>query len=58
MVNIHKLEDGGSVVGDCDVVVWRDHHLVQTLGTEGRPQGVCHGSGGQNVTLESVETTY
>ncbi len=52
MVDIHELENGGSVVGDGNVVVWRDHHLVQTFGTKRGSQSARNGSRGQNVTLK------
>ena len=52
MVNIHELEDGGAVVGDGDIVVGRDHHLVKTLRPKGGPEGVCNSPCRQNMTLE------
>ena len=52
MVNIHELEDGGAVVGDGDIVVGRDHHLVKALRTEGSPQGVGNSPCRHNVALK------
>merc|ERR1711963_1295552 len=31
MVNVHHLEDGGSIVGDRDVTVGADHQFVEPL---------------------------
>ena len=57
MVDIHELENCGAVVGDGDIIVGRDHHLVETLGTEGGPQGTGDGSSCQNVTLVKKRQT-
>jgi hypothetical protein len=58
VVDIHELEDGRSVVGDGDVIVWRDHHLVQTFGTKRGSESARYGSRGQNVTLELIVTLH
>ena len=52
MVDIHHFEDGGAVVGDRDVVVGRDHHLVEALGAERRAQRAGHRLGGLDVRLK------
>ncbi len=51
MVDVHELQNCGAVVCDGDVIVGRDHHLVQTLWTEGGPQGTGDCSSCQYVTL-------
>ena len=52
MVDVHELEDGGPVVGDGDVVVGRDHQLVQTLRTQRGSQSSGDRSGCHNVALK------
>ncbi len=53
VIHVHQLEDGSSVVGDGDVVVGRDHHLVQALRTQRRSQGVGDRPSRQDVALEA-----
>merc|ERR1719412_2895375 len=43
-----------SVVGDGDVAVGRNHQLVESLGSQGGFEGVCHGPGGDDVRLDGV----
>ena len=35
MLDLHLLDDSGSVVGDTDLLVGREDELVKSLGAEG-----------------------
>jgi hypothetical protein len=54
MMDLHLLEDGGTIVGDDDLSVWRNQHLVHTLWTEGSLKEGSNSSGGQDVNLSNI----
>ena len=54
MINVHHLEDGGSVIGDRDVPIGADHQLVEPLGAKAGLQDVGHRLGGQDVRLDGI----
>merc|ERR1719341_1097932 len=54
MINVHHLEDGGSVVGDSDVSIRADHQLVQPFGAKAGLQDVGHRLGSQDVRLDGI----
>ena len=35
MLDLHFFDNGSSVVGDCDFLVWRYEEFIEALGTEG-----------------------
>ena len=51
MINIHHLENGGSVVGDREVSIGADHQPIQPLGAKASLQAVGHRLGSQVVRL-------
>ena len=51
MFDLHLVQDGGSVVGDGDIAVGADEHLVHAFGAQRRPQDVAHAPGCQDVCL-------
>jgi hypothetical protein len=50
-LDLHFLDDGGSVVGDGDFLVGGDHEFVEALGSEGGAEGGGDGFGGEDVSL-------
>mmetsp|Transcript_1006 Transcript_1006/g.1808 ORF Transcript_1006/g.1808 Transcript_1006/m.1808 type:complete len:305 (+) Transcript_1006:748-1662(+) len=55
VVDLHLLEDGGTIIGDDDIAVGTDQHLVHALGTEGGLEEGGDGPGGQDVDLMGLE---
>jgi hypothetical protein len=51
MLDFHLLNDGSTVVGNDNVTIWADEHLVHTLGAKGGSHELGNGSCGQNVSL-------
>lgn len=51
--DLHLLQDGGAIVGDCDIAVGGDENLVETARTEGSLDKVGDGAGGEDVRLDS-----
>lgn len=52
--DLHLVEDGGAVVGDDDLAVGSGDHLVHALGSQAGPDGIGHGSSGEDVGLADV----
>ena len=46
MLDFHLLNNGGTIVGDNNVTVWADEHLVHTLGAKGSSHELGNGSSG------------
>ena len=51
MFNIHHLENGRTVVGDCHITIGGDHDLVETLWTERGAEGLRDTETSQDVAL-------
>lgn len=58
VLDLHLAHDGGAVVGDGDVAVWRDHDLVEAARAERRLDDVAHGARGEDVRLEGLEAVH
>lgn len=48
---LHFLQNGGSIVSDSDILVGRNEHFIETLGTEGGFEGVGYSFGGEDILL-------
>lgn len=48
---LHLLEDGGTIVGDDDLAVGTDEHLVHTLGSKRCLEETGNGSSSQDIDL-------
>lgn len=58
MLHFHLLNDGGAVIGNDNVSVGADEHLVHTLGAKGGSHELGNGSCGQNVSLFENNSKY
>lgn len=56
VLNLHLAHDGGSVVGDGNVSIRRNENLVQSSGTQGGLDDIRHGSSGQDVALDGLNS--
>lgn len=52
--NVHLLQNGCAVVGDCDVAIGGDEDLVEAARAEGALDDVCDGTSGENVRFDSL----
>lgn len=52
--DFHLLQDGGTVVCDCDVSIGGDEDLVEATGSKGALDDVCDRSCGENVRLDGL----
>jgi hypothetical protein len=52
---LHLLENCGAIVGDDDLSIWRNEHLVHALGAKGCLQKTGNSSCGKNVDFVSLE---
>jgi len=55
MVNLHLLEDSGTIVSDDDLTVGADHEFIHTLGAKGGLHHSGNSSGSHDVNLMSLE---
>jgi len=51
MMDLHLLENSGSIIGDDNLTIWGDEHLVHTLWSKGCLEEGGNGSSGQDVDL-------
>ena len=51
MVDVHFLQNGGTVVGDGDIAIGVDEHFVHPLGPKGGAEDLGDGAGGHDVGL-------
>lgn len=56
MMDLHFLEDGGTVIGDDDFTVWTDEHLVHSLWSKRCLKETGDSSRGHNVDLVGFHT--
>ena len=50
---LHLLEDGGTIIGDDDLAVWADEHLVHAFGSEGGLHEGGDGARSHDVDLQT-----
>ena len=55
MTYLHLLEDSGTIVGDNDLTVGGDKHLVHTLGSKRGLHELSHSGGSHDVGLKFKE---
>jgi hypothetical protein len=56
MMDLHLLKDGGAIVGDDDLSIWTNEHLVHSLWSEGSLEEGGNGSCSQDVNLVGLES--
>ena len=54
MMDLHLLENGGTIISDDNLTIWGDEHLVHTLWSEGGLEEGGNGSSSQDVDLIKV----
>ena len=57
MMDFHLFEDSSSVIGNDNLTVWGDEHLIHTLWSEGGLEEGGNGSSSQDVDLIIVSMT-
>ena len=57
MMDLHLLEDGGTIISDDNLTIWGDEHLVHTLWSEGGLEEGGNCSSSQDVDLTNVDMT-